>query len=196
MSQMTDQTVSTSSSGYGITPPSRHSASGLFVFLLVAAYAMFSLLLVLIGVKAYRNVVQASEQNAELRTTIGYISGRVRASEGTIGVTYEGEFAVMRISDALGEEDYETRIYFAPVLNSEGEVDAEAVGGALYEQVVDVEEEFDWEMGEMIMEIGGFKMAQENDMIELELMTKDAAIHKVNLRLFPYQIAPKGGDDL
>ena len=193
--QTMDQTMPTSSSR-GIAPPSKHSASGLFVFLLVAAYAMFSLLLVLIGVKAYQNVVQTTEQNAELRTTIGYISGRVRASEGTVSVSKEGEFSVMHLSNALGEEDYETRIYFAPVINSEGEVDSEAAGGALYEQVVDVTEEFDWEMGELIMEIGDFQMAQNGDMVMLDLTTKEGAKHKINLRLFPYQIASKGGEGL
>lgn len=164
----------------------KHNVSGLFVFLLIAAYAMFSLLLVLIGVQAYQSTVSASERNAELRTTIGYISGRVRASAGQVSVRREGEYTVMRIGGALGEEDYETRIYFAPF--------EDAAYGGLYEQVIDKEEEFDPDLGELIAEIGGFDMNQQGDLYQLILTTKDGAEHSMHLRLLENQVAPEGGE--
>lgn len=180
------QTMTTTKSR-GIGRGSKHSISGLFIFLLIASYAVFSLLLVLIGVQVYRNVVQTAEQNGEMRTTIGYISGRLRAADGQISVREdEGGFKVMRISNALGEEDYETRIYFAP--NEEGE------GGALYEQVVDVTEPFDWEMGELIVEIGDFQMEQTGDVLNLTLLTKKGETSSMHLKLLPNQLAPKDGE--
>ena len=165
---------------------SRHSVSGLFVFLLIGMYALFSLMLVLIGVKVYRNVVQSTERNAELRTTIGYISGRVRATDGHVELREEDGYTVMCIGNALGEADYETRIYY---MDKDGE-DRDG----LYEQVVDGSEPFDPEMGELITEIGGFDMKSEGDMIVLTLTTKEGAQYVTHLKLMPYQLAPKGGE--
>lgn len=164
----------------------RHNVSGLFVFLLIAAYAMFSLMLVLIGVQAYRSTVNASERNAELRTTIGYISGRVRGSDGQVSVRKEGDYSVMRIGHALGEEDYETRIYFAPI---EG-----ADYGGLYEQVIDKEEEFDPDLGELIAEIGGFDMNQNGDLYQLVLTSRDGIQYSMHLRLLDSQVGLEGGE--
>ena len=185
----TDQATLPTANTRGISANTKHSVSGLFVFLLIAAYAMFSLLLVLIGVKAYRNVVSAAECNAQLRTTIGYISGRVRAADSTIFVTEEeGGFEVLHISNALGEEDYETRIYFVP--NAEGE------GGGLYEQMVEVTEEFEWDMGELIIEINHFEMEQTGDMLRLKLQNQEGEDYDINLKLLPYQTAREGGESL
>lgn len=184
MSMMTQQM--TSSGRIRTREQLKHNVSGLFVFMLIAAYAMFSLLLVLIGVQAYQSTVSASERNAELRTTIGYISGRLRASAGQVSVREEGEYTVMRIGGALGEEDYETRIYFAPI---EG-----ASYGGLYEQVIDREEEFDPDLGELIAEIGGFEMNRQGNLYQLMLTTKDGTEHSMHLRLLDCQVAPEGGE--
>ncbi len=164
----------------------KHNVSGLFVFMLIAAYAMFSLLLVLIGVQAYQSTVSASERNAELRTTIGYISGRVRGSDGQVSVRKEGEYSVMRIGHALGEEDYETRIYFA-------HIEGQPYGG-LYEQVIEKDEEFDPDLGELITEVGGFDMTQDGDLYHLNLTSTDGAEYGMHLRLLDSQVGPEGGE--
>ncbi len=164
----------------------KHSISGLFIFLLIAAYAMFSLLLVLIGVQAYQSAVAAAERNAELRTTIGYISGKVRGSAGLVSVRKEGDYQVMRISNALGEQDYETRIYFAPI---EG-----ANYGGVYEQVIDKAEAFDPDLGELIAEVGSFDMSQHGDLYHLILTSKDGKEYSMHLRLLDSQVGPEGGD--
>lgn len=164
----------------------KHSVSGLFVFLLIAAYTVFSLMLVLIGVKVYQNVVQTSEENSELRTTIGYLSSRIRASDGLVSVRDEGEFKVMRIGNALDEQDYETRIYFVP---TEGED-----RGALYEQVIEVYEPFEWDLGELITEVGQFDIEQEGDLIGMKLRTLGGAEHSMHVKLLPGQFATEGGE--
>lgn len=165
---------------------SKHNVSGLFVFLLIAAYAMFSLLLVLIGVQAYQSAVSTAERNAELRTTIGYISGRVRASDGTVAVRQEDGYTVLCIGHALGDADYETRIYYA-------HLEGESCGG-LYEQVIDVTEEFDPELGELISEIGGFSISQDKSLLHLILTSKDGNQYSMHLRLLDKQVAAEGGD--
>ena len=178
--------TTTSSFGRAAVTRSRHSVSGLFIFLLIGMYALFSLLLVLIGVKVYRNVVQSTERNAELRTTIGYLSGRLRATDGVVELRQEGDYTVMCIANALGEADYETRIYYM-------DLDGDDHDG-LYEEVVDKTEPFDPEMGELITGIGSFQMGQKGDMIELTLDTKEGEKYWMHLKLQPYQLAPKGGE--
>lgn len=179
-----NQTMSSAQARGG--QPHKHQVSGLFVFLLIAAYAVFSLMLVLIGVQAYQSTVAMSEQNAELRTTIGYISGRIHASDGKVDLRQEGDHQVLTIGHALGEADYETRIYYAPIEGQDT--------GGLYEQVIEAEEEFDPELGELISEIGRFEMSRDGHMLLLHLVSRDGGEYKLHLNLFGNQVDPEGGE--
>ena len=91
---------------------SSHAISGVFVFLLLGIFAVFSTVMVLMGAKAYKGVVDGSATNNSIRVASSYIRTMLRSDD---------ESGVLRIEEAAGiptitlENDwgdiYVTRIY-------------------------------------------------------------------------------------
>ena len=91
---------------------SSHAISGVFVFLLLGLFAVFSTVMVLMGAKAYRGTVDRSSYHNSMRVASSYIRTMLRSDD---------EEGVLRIEDIDGiqtitmENDYGdiyiTRIY-------------------------------------------------------------------------------------
>ncbi len=90
-----------------------HAISGVFVFLLLGIFAVFSTVMVLLGAKAYKATAdRASEHNAS-RIANSYIRSMVRGDDGGEGLRVEeidGLNTVTLVYNYDGEE-YLTRIY-------------------------------------------------------------------------------------
>ncbi len=151
----------------------KHSMSGLFVFLLIGAYMVFSLLLVLIGVQAYKGVVDRTDVNSQVRTTVSYVANKVRAADGMVLLKEEQGLTVLTIRDDYDEDAYETRIYF----NKD-----ESGQGALYEQVAAADEPFDPDLGELVSRVHAFSMTQNGYLLELSMTTAAGERHWLHLR--------------
>ena len=103
---------------------SSHAVSGLFVFLLLGVFAVFSTVMVLLGVKAYRGAVERTEAHNASRIASAYIRSMLRADdeagafslescEGLVGEPGAEETVtvnVLTLRNDYGEE-YITRIY-------------------------------------------------------------------------------------
>ena len=91
---------------------SSHTISGLFVFMLLGIFAIFSTVMVLLSAKAYRGVVDKAATHNSIRVASSYIRTMLRSDDET---------GVLKIEDAEGvqtitmENDYGdiyvTRIY-------------------------------------------------------------------------------------
>ena len=91
---------------------SSHAISGVFVFLLLGIFAIFSTIMVVMGAKAYRGMVENSATHNSIRVASSYIRTMLRSNDET---------GVLRIEDVDGvqtitmENDwgdiYVTRIY-------------------------------------------------------------------------------------
>ena len=91
---------------------SSHAISGVFVFMLLGIFAIFSTIMVLLSAKAYRGVVDKAAMHNSMRVASSYIRTMLRSDD---------ESGVLRIEDAEGvqtitmENDYGdiyvTRIY-------------------------------------------------------------------------------------
>ncbi len=91
---------------------SSHAISGVFVFMLLGIFAVFSTIMVLLSAKAYRGVVDKAAMHNSMRVASSYIRTMLRSDD---------ESGVLRIEDAEGvqtitmENDYGdiyvTRIY-------------------------------------------------------------------------------------
>lgn len=102
--------------------PSSHVISGLFVFLLLGVFAVFSTVMVLLGVKAYRSAVERTEAHNNERISTSYIRSMLRSDDET-GVFLteaceglsEGETPVtvdtLSLHHSYDGEEYVTRIY-------------------------------------------------------------------------------------
>jgi hypothetical protein len=90
-----------------------HSISGVFVFLLLGIFALFSTVLVLLGAKSYRSTVDKSEAHNNARIASSYIRSMLRADD-EIDVLQiediEGVKSISMIND-YGFESYVTRLY-------------------------------------------------------------------------------------
>lgn len=152
--------------------------SSMFVFLLIGAYAVFSLLLVLIGVQAYKSVVDTTDLNSQVRTSIAYVANKVRAADGMVAFRQEDGYQVLNLRQGLSseedEESYETRIYFMK--------DPETEKGGLYEQIAMSTDPFDPELGELITNVHAFTMAQKGLLLELKLTEANGHENWLHLR--------------
>lgn len=89
-----------------------HAISGVFVFLLLGIFAIFSTIMVVMGAKAYRGMVEKADVHNSIRVASSYIRTMLRSNDET---------GVLRVEDVNGiqtitmENDYGdiyvTRIY-------------------------------------------------------------------------------------
>ena len=83
---------------------SSHAVSGLFVFLLLGVFAVFSTVMVLLGVKAYRGAVERTEAHNASRISSSYIRSMLRADDET------GVFSIESCSGTVGEPGSEESV--------------------------------------------------------------------------------------
>ena len=69
----------------------RGDVRGVFVFALLAAFALLSLAVVLVGARAYRAINQTSDETHVSRTGMSYLLGKVRGAdaEGAVAILEE-----------------------------------------------------------------------------------------------------------
>ncbi len=112
---------------------SAHSISGVFVFLLLGIFALFATVMVVLGVRAYRETVDRSGMHGNERIAAACIRGKLRGFDETDAIRFETVDGVDTI--AIGHTyTYVTRYY--------------VYNGRLYRLMSDVREAFDPEDGE------------------------------------------------
>ena len=141
-----------------------HAISGLFSFALFSIFVVLSLLLVVIGVDGYRKVVARSESIDGIRTTLGYIAGKVNSdacADGIMLTQIDGldVLELTRLDD--DGEALKLCIYYQ--------------NGALYEFFYNAEEmDFDPEFGDKLVDISSLEMDTLSDkLIGLTVISPD-----------------------
>ncbi len=136
----------------------RHSVSGLFVFLLLGMFAVFSTVMVLLGARAYRNIASAQEQHNNDRIAPAYLRSMIRATDERDAYLIEslGNGDVLTIRQDYDGEQVDTYIY--------------CYDGYLREYVItlDPDLEFEPENGETICPM---------DRIFFEIESKSSLMH-------------------
>ena len=90
-----------------------HSITGVFIFLLLGIFAVFSTVMVLMGAKAYRGTVERAEAHNDIRIVSSYIRSMLRADDETDVLLIEEPDGIQTITllNTYDEESYITRIY-------------------------------------------------------------------------------------
>jgi len=81
---------------------------------LIALFAIAALVLLSAGMQVYKNVVLASNENFELRTSLSYVATKIRQydAQGCVDVrSYDGTQALV-LSEEFDGDIYNTLIYF------------------------------------------------------------------------------------
>lgn len=148
-----------------------HAISELFTFLLFAMFLVLSLLIVVIGADGYRGVVDTGEQTSALRTSFGYVAGKLRSEAASGGVEIRN---VEGRSLLVLTENYENDIYETIIYHKDG---------ALYEVYRDVSAtEFSEELGERLAEVADFTFDWTDEGL-LALTARDANNNAQTLRM-------------
>ena len=91
----------------------RTDLRGVFLFALLAAFALLSLVVVIVGARSYRGINATAEQAFLSRTGMSYLVGKVRGADaaGQIEIRKQGDLTVLALGQALNGERYFTYIY-------------------------------------------------------------------------------------
>ena len=155
----------------------KHAVNGLLTFLIYGIFALFSLLLVVIGARVYKNIVSNCRQfvstgneNTEIRSSFSYVANKVRMStraSGSVCIEEKDGLEVLVLASAV--EGYETRIYY--------------YDGALRELYQASEQPLSPGMGEKLMELSEFRI-EETDTGHLVLYAADSKGDERSLHLY------------
>lgn len=90
-----------------------HTISSVFVFLLITVFVIFSMLMIMLGIRAYHSTEVRSGANSSYRLLSSYVRSKIRAEDGFAEVRTENIDGIDMLT--LGEdydgEKYVTRIY-------------------------------------------------------------------------------------
>lgn len=91
----------------------RGELRGVFVFALLAAFALLSLVVVVVGARSYRMINASAERAFVSRTGMSYLIGKVRGADaaGMIDLRTEHGMRVLALGQEFGGERYLTYIY-------------------------------------------------------------------------------------
>lgn len=148
----------------------KHAVNGLLTFLIYGIFALFSLLLVVIGARVYKNIVSTGNENTEIRSSFSYVANKVRMStraSGSVCIEERDGLEVLVLASAV--EGYETRIYY--------------YDGALRELYQASEQPLSPGMGEKLMELSEFRI-EETDTGHLVLYAADSKGDERSLHLY------------
>lgn len=97
----------------GSSARGRGEVRGVFIFALLAAFALLSLIVVVVGARSYRMINATAERAYVSRTGLSYMIGKVRGADeaGMLEVRSEGGMDVLALGGMYGGERYQTYIY-------------------------------------------------------------------------------------
>lgn len=156
---------------------SMQGISGIFIFLLIGVFAIFSITLVLTGVNVYRHVADAAAHNADYQLAISYLCNKVRAYDHVGGVRIQEQDGVQRLclEEELEGEMYETRIF--------------QTGDTIYEQFALAEDEFDPEMGVELTKVKAMRFTVLTpNLLQSDVTLPDGSEHTMHMALRSAQV--------
>lgn len=142
----------------------RHSISGAFVFLLLGVFAVFSMLLTVLGAQAYREIIDESSSHTRERIMHTFVRNAVRAQDE---------------ADAVSVEEYDG----VPVLAIHSDIDGEGYTqyiycwqGELRELFTSARYAFEPEDGTPICEAEGFEAVLENGLLTARMTDAEGTV--------------------
>lgn len=90
-----------------------HAISGVFVFLLLGVFAVFSTVTVLLSAGAYRSISERSGVDSTARLASAYVRSMLRSRDerGALQVAEESGLTTLTLRSVYGDEEFRTRIY-------------------------------------------------------------------------------------
>jgi hypothetical protein len=123
----------------------------LFALALFCVFAASALMVALIGARVYRNTVENMNINFDTRSSVTYVSTKIRQSDeaGAVKVSEIAGTPALLLEQKIGDNTYQTWIYH--------------YDGSLREIFTQEGNEIDPEFGTVIMDIEDFSITQVSD---------------------------------
>ena len=140
---------------------SGHAISGVFIFLLLGLFAVFSTVMVVLGARAYRNIAHAQELHATERIAPSYLRSMVRATDqaGTFSIEQAADSDMLLFRQDYDGEEYITYIY--------------CHDGTLFECFISSELDFEPGDGEIICPLESMKLDLLDHLLHVSLNEGD-----------------------
>ena len=144
-----------------------HSISGAFVFMLLGVFAVFSMLLVVLGAQAYRTTVDSASAHTRKRIAAAIVRNAVRAQDerGAITVEDRDGLPVLALSSEWDGERYVQYIY--------------GYQGQLCELFTAAEYDFAPEDGEPVCAAQAFEPTLEGDLLTVRVTDETGHVSTV-----------------
>ena len=145
-----------------------HAIAGVFVFLLLGVFAVFSTLLVLFGAQAYRATTARTATHGDERTIYAYMLNSLRGDDemGMVRPRTEDGIDMVAVSYDFDGDLYEKRIY--------------CYDGYLRELFTSAENEFDPAGGEKVCEAQSLKAQMDGSLLTVEITDANGKTHTVD----------------
>ncbi len=140
---------------------------GAFIFALLAAFALFSLLIVLMGARELSSIQAASDGNYSVRTALGYLACKLRSNDetGMVSVREYDGISVLTLSGDYDGEIYDTYIYY--------------YDGGICEYYGSENRRFDPLLGERIIDASGFECEIAGRLVSFSVTDLSGAPHSM-----------------
>lgn len=140
-----------------------HSSAQTFFALLIAfVFSVTSLLLVLMGVEAYRNVSHSLTVNNQIRASLSYVANQIRSA----GQADDISLQTLDGQNVLVIRSSQDQIFLKNYLYDRD--------GYLMEFFANDTDSFEPERGEKITEISDFSIAEKDGLFQISATTPDA----------------------
>ncbi len=142
-------------------PPS-HAISGVFVFLVLGIFAVFSTVMVLLGARAYKSTADRAAEHNAYRIGMAYVRSMVRGDDEDQSVKVETVDGIKTIAlrNIYDGDAYVTRIY--------------VYDGKLREWFTEETEEFVPEFGETVCDMEEMNAQVDGQLLRVGLKARDA----------------------
>ena len=166
------------------TPPMR--IQNVFIFLLLAIFAISAIFLTALSAQIYRDTVQASDENNTARVISAIIRGAAQGEDtGNAYVAWEGG------TEETDEDGVVTRDSGIPVLVFSNDYDGEiylrrlyCAGGWLRESFTAEDYGFSEEMGEALIEAASFEPEISGNLLQAKVVTPEGETENVSVYLW------------
>ncbi len=141
-------------------PPS-HAISGVFVFLVLGIFAVFSTVMVLLGARAYKSTADRAAEHNAYRIGMAYVRSMVRGDDEEQSVKVENINGIPAIAlkNIYDGDAYITRLY--------------VYDGKLREWFTEESEEFVPEFGETVCDMDEMNAEVDGQLLKVSLRSRD-----------------------
>lgn len=148
----------------------KYTAIRLLPVLLILLFSVLSLMLVLSGAGVYKNTVENTRYNNQVRATLSYVSNKVRSADSsTIRIEQRNKISVLLFTESIEDTVYETMIY--------------VYDGSLREMFSRQGRTFHPENGTEIVPISSFEAKLENHLLSLRMEDDNQKAYETKLSI-------------